>query len=284
VPDRETRLIVFSDLDGTLLDFETYSFEAAGAALEALARRRIPLVLCTSKTRAETEPVRRALCNADPFVTENGGAIYIPDGTFPFEEDRLVRAEGYGVIVLGTPYRRIREALAVLRETVEASIRGFGDMDAAEVGRLSGLSEAAAELARRREYDEPFVVRNGAPLDEIRRAAGTFGLQVVTGGRFHHLLGANDKGLAVKTLRRLYERTGGPVKAVGLGDSANDLPLLENVDIPVLVRKADGRYDPDIRMEGLVRAPGIGPDGWREAVLAILAGGSYGPAAGPQPE
>ena len=78
-------LLVVSDLDGTLLDHTTYAFDAARAALERLRDARVPLVLCTSKTRAEVEPIRAALRNAHPFIVENGGGVFVPLGYFPFD-------------------------------------------------------------------------------------------------------------------------------------------------------------------------------------------------------
>jgi len=81
------QLVVFSDLDGTLLDHDTYSFDDARPALERLGHAGVPLVLCTSKTRAEVEPLREALDNDSPFIVENGGAIMIPDGYFSVEID-----------------------------------------------------------------------------------------------------------------------------------------------------------------------------------------------------
>ena len=45
--------VIFSDLDGTLLDSQTYSFQAAEPALLALRKQGTPLVLCTSKTRVK---------------------------------------------------------------------------------------------------------------------------------------------------------------------------------------------------------------------------------------
>ncbi len=59
-------------------------------------------------------------------------------------------------------------------------------------------------------------------------------------------------------------------ETVGIGDSLNDLPLLLNVDHPILVQKPDGSYDPDIDLPSLIRAPGIGPAGWNQAILGLL--------------
>ncbi|MDO8862561.1 HAD hydrolase family protein [Haliea sp. E1-2-M8] len=75
-------LLVFSDLDGSLLDHRDYSFRAALPGLEALREREIPLIFCSSKTRAEIEPLRARLDNRDPFIVENGAAVFIPRGSF----------------------------------------------------------------------------------------------------------------------------------------------------------------------------------------------------------
>ena len=107
-------------------------------------------------------------------------------------------------------------------------------------------------------------------MADLERMAREDGLHIVTGGRFHPLVGDSDKGRAVVELRTLYERAWGPIRAIGLGDSPNDLPMLQAVDIPVLVRKPGGAYDPGIRIPGLVFAPGAGPEGWAEAVLGLL--------------
>jgi mannosyl-3-phosphoglycerate phosphatase len=265
-----SRFLVFSDLDGTLLDHATYSFAPARPALEALRKKGIPLVFCTSKTRAETERIRVALGNGDPFITENGAAIYMPAGYFPADDPESIPDGGYLVRSFGTPYGEIRRVLEKIRARVAPSIRGFGDMSASEVAAACGFSLAEAEAAKMREFDEPFLSGDAESLEAVQGAAREAGLQVVAGGRFRHLVGDNDKGRAVRTLAGIFERALGPATTVGLGDSLNDEPMLRSVDVPVLVRKPDGRHDPAVRVPGLVRAPGIGPDGWREAVLDIL--------------
>jgi mannosyl-3-phosphoglycerate phosphatase len=265
------RILVFSDLDGTLLDHRSYSFEPARPALRLLQEKKIPLVICTSKTRAEIEPIRAALANTDPFISENGGAVFIPRGYFPPELTSARREAEYHVIEFGTPYPRLREVISGLQERLPGQIRGFGDMTVDEIRELTGLSCPEAALAKKREYDEPFLFSDSASLGTIKEEAEAAGLKITKGGRFFHLTGDNDKGKAVRLLQTVYAQAAKrSLKTIGLGDSPNDLPLLENVDFPVLVQKPGGRYDPSIQLSHLIRAPGEGPDGWRAAVLDLL--------------
>jgi len=265
------RILVFTDLDGTLLDHRTYSFEPARPALNRLGTLGIPLIICTSKTRAEVEPIRTALGNSDPFVVENGGAVFIPEGQFSIEFQSVRRDSGYLVVELGTSYSRILGVFSRMKERLPARLRGFSDLSVEEVARLTGLSLEEAARAKQREYDEPFVVDDPATdLDIVRETAESAGLSI-TRGRFFHLTGDNDKGRAVRLVKDIYARADGIApRTIGLGDSPNDRPLLENVDFPVLVQKPGGRYEPSIRLDNLVLAPGEGPIGWSVAVCDLV--------------
>ena len=272
------KTVLFSDLDGSLLDPVSYSFDAAREALEAVRARNIPLVLATSKTRAEIEPIRWRLEHHDPFVVENGGAIFIPHGMFTVPlPDARVRGP-YQVIELGAPYDRLRAALKELAATLGCEVRGFGDMSAQEIARRTGLTEPEALAARQREYDEPFVIEGTAPtLAELQRLAAARGLTCTRGGRFYHLMGGTDKGLACRLLvdvyRRQYANDGGTLLTIGIGDSLNDLPMLRAVDRPILVQQPGGTFDPGVELPNLTRERGIGPEGWNRTVLQLLADG-----------
>jgi len=267
-----TRLVVFTDLDGTLLEHATYSFEPARPALEALLEAGIPLIFCTSKTRLETERWRRALANVHPFIVENGGAAFVPEGYFGAAARFDKRDGGYGVLEFGRPYADLRQALERIRAASGLPLRGFGDMAVEEIAARCGFTREDAALAAMREYDEPFVGADGPALAEVERAARKAGLTVASGGRFHHLVGGSDKGRAVRALRDLYSRSRGPVRTAGLGDSLNDETMLREVDVPVLVRKPDGGHADMAGLPELVIAPYAGPEGWREAVLGLLQG------------
>lgn len=263
-------LVVFTDLDGTLLDHSTYSFEPARPALDALAAAGVPVVFCTSKTRAETERWRGSLGNAHPFIVENGGAAFVPEGYFGSGARYDKRDGGYGIIEFGRPYAEIRRALDAIRAATGLPLRGFGDMSVEEIACRCGFSREEAALAAQREYDEPFVGADANVLAAVVRAAGEAGLRIVSGGRFSHLVGDSDKGRAVRALQELYAADHGPVRTVGLGDSPNDEPMLRAVDVPVLVRRPDGRHLDGLNLPGLVISLYAGPEGWREAILGLL--------------
>jgi mannosyl-3-phosphoglycerate phosphatase len=265
------QIVIFTDLDGSLLDAQTYSFDAAREALDALRARSIPLIPASSKTRVEIERLRNSLDHHHPFIVENGGGVFIPKGYFDFPLEGAVLRGPYQVIELGLPYVALRLALKEIAHALGCRIRGFGDMTVEEIAERTGLNPSDAQLAKQREYDEPFLVETAPPpVDEIRLKAEARGLRCTSGGQFYHLTGSSDKGLACQYLIDCYRRRHGAITTVAIGDSLNDLPMLAAVDRPMLVQRADGTYDPAVMLPGLVRAQGIGSPGWNRTVLAAL--------------
>ena len=269
--------VVFTDLDGSLLDARMSSWDAAAPALQALRTRGIPLILVSSKSRAEIEPLRRRLQHRDPFIVENGGAVFVPHGLFTFPLERVRTKSSYDVIELGMPYHMLRDVLKQIEDAVETPLHGFGDLSLDEIMEVTGLSRADAALASIREYDEPFLLEAPQPLvAEVCRQIVSRGLRWSKAGRLFHLTGDNDKGEAADMLMQCYRREhrlrfqSRAVKSVGIGESINDVPLLAAVDHPILAQKPDGSFDTDVLLPRLVRARGIGPAGWNEAVLKLL--------------
>ncbi len=270
------QLVIFTDLDGTLLNDSTYSFNAALPALNLIRRKKIPLIFCSSKTKTEIEHYRKKLDNDHPFISENGGGIFIPSDYFKFQIADLGfktdQTMGYDIIKLGARYSDLRKAVQELQQE-GFDLQGFGDMSVEEVARLAHMDLYEAAMAKERDCDEPFVF-GGSDRDMQRLfdAIKTKGFNY-TRGRFFHILGKSDKGKAVSILMELYRKKLGEIVSIAIGDNPNDIPMLERVDNPIVVRKSDGSYDPDIDVPNLVRAGGIGPAGWNAAVLYLVKSG-----------
>jgi mannosyl-3-phosphoglycerate phosphatase len=269
--------VVFSDLDDTLLEAGSSFWEMAKPALEALRAHGIPLILVSSRTRAEIEPLRRRLQHRDPFIVENGAAVFIPQGLFTFPLERVRTKSPYDVIELGMPYHMLRDVLKQIEDAVETPLPGFGDLSIEEIMQITGLCHADATLAKMREYGEPFLLKGSqAVVDEVCRQIAMRGLRWRRSGGLFHLTGDNDNGEAAELLMRCYQREerlrfqARPVESVGIGGSINDVPLLAIVDHPILVQKPDGSFDTDVLLPRLVRTRGIGAAGWNDAVLRLL--------------
>jgi mannosyl-3-phosphoglycerate phosphatase len=265
-------LLVVTDLDGTLLDETTYSFEAARPALTALKAARVPLVIATSKTRAEVDRLAAALDLHPILIVENGGALIIPaellggpDAAASFDDDLVVE--------LGTPREVLVDRLADIGRETGAAVRGFHQMSLTEVRDLTGLSSEDAELARDRHYDEPFVADEDR-MPAIVEAASRRGLSVSRGGRFYHLSGQVDKGTAFRAILERLSQRGLRYRSVGLGDAPNDLPFLQMVDRAILMPRAGGTVHSDLvrALPHADRARCPGALGWNDAVLTVLRG------------
>jgi mannosyl-3-phosphoglycerate phosphatase len=267
--------VVFSDLDGTLLDHDTYSFEPAAGAIRVLAERGIPIVICSSKTRAEIEAIQQAMGLDHPFVTENGGALFVPRRYFPFQIDGGWCDERHEALEFSPRYPRVVATLHKCARAVGARVVGFADVSADQLAAACGLTVTQAKLAKRRDYDEPFtVVDGGQPARRaLFRALRAAGLTCTRGGRFDHATGAAGKGVAVRVARTLYARAyGRPVLGIGLGDGPNDVSMFREVDWPVLV---GSRSSPGVArlIRGLPAArltPRCGPEGWADAIREIV--------------
>ena len=264
------RLIV-TDLDGTLIDHDTYAADAARPALDAARRLGVPIVPCSSKTYAEMSALARALGLAPaPLIVENGGAIWFPAGWPAVPVAAVPADQGGRLVVLGATAATLRPLLATIAAATQTTLRGFSAMTDEEVAERTGLAPVVASLARQRQYSEPFVCLAGHD-DPVAfdAAARTVGARVTRGGRFFHLTGDADKGRAVRLVR---DSCPALQRVLGLGDAPNDVALLRAADDAVIVPQPGGVHPAVVAaVPGARQASLAGPAGWNAAVLQWLA-------------
>ncbi len=266
----KSKLVLFTDLDGTFLDRIDYSYTKSLPALNSLLQQKIPVIFCSSKTRSEQEMYRQKLKIQDPFIVENGGAIFIPRNYFPFDFKANSTTDAYQIIEFGAPYAKVRKTISQIRNETGIYFRGFGDMTDEEVSSLTGLDKESSHLAREREYAETINLDikdsdREIVLSSIKRS----GLNYIFGGRFCDVMGSHDKGKAVKKLANLFRKKLGAITTAGIGDSLNDISMLFAVDMPYLVQKANGTWE-KMKIPNLIQVSGIGPEGWAEAVDELI--------------
>ncbi|MDY6918593.1 MAG: HAD-IIB family hydrolase [Pseudomonadota bacterium] len=257
----ERQILVFTDLDGTLLDHHSYDHDAALPALERLREAEIPVILNSSKTRPEMEAIKACIDNRDPFIVENGAAAIIPAGN--------LRKDAELVIAFCAPLDEVNEQLLALREA-GFPFRSFNDMSVAEVAQATGLDEASAANAKRRIGTMPLQWQgDDRQLEAMRSRLRAVGMQLLKGGRFYHAMGQYDKADAMAYLIKRYQscQPDREVVTIALGDSHNDRRMLETADYPVIIK---GVNSDKLHVAGALRSEGYGPVGWNECIQSLL--------------
>ena len=271
-----SRHVVFTALEGTLLNSGSQLSDSAADAIGELSRRHVPLVLASRGTRAQIEPLRTKIEHSHPFITESGGGLFLPDGYFSLRLEGAVRAARYFCIPFAQPYADATAALQEIAAAANASVVGYGQMSPREVARNTGEPLREAERACQREFSERFFFagETEAATRRFEELARKRKWQVTPGDPFWELRSGNDEANAVRYLMRLYKKATPHtrLRSVGLGSSAEDLPLLSAVDHAVVLPQRGDKFDASLTSHlpnaTFVDAPG--PVGWGPAVLQIL--------------
>ncbi len=272
------QLLIFTDLDGTLLDHHDYNFAPAVATIKLINKLGVAWIFNTSKTLAELLTLRETLNNQHPMIVENGGGIAIPVGyplALPSQLDQSLKSpasdlvhQGFQLITMGERREHILEILKPLR--AQFTFTGFSDMSVAELVELTGLSTAQAGQALQRNFSEPIIWQDSEEkLEQFHQLISGHSLHLLRGGRFIHVIGNSDKGVAMRWLTALYRQTGPALKTVALGDGENDVAMLEAADIPVVIRSPVHR-PPPVQHENIRLTEGYGPKGWAQALHTLL--------------
>ena len=261
-------IVIFTDLDGTLLDHTSYGWEEANPALDLCQRLHIPVVMVSSKTRTEMEILRHRLNLSAPFISENGGGVFFPKDDPIGLPSGAIPVENVWKLSLGMPYEVLVNSLQDIREELGWHIRGFSEMTTEEISHLTGLDHVNARLAATREYDEPFIILEQEDADDtaLIEAAKKRDLQISKGGRFYHIHGKNDKGKAIEKVISWYGTIHSEIFSIGLGDSPNDFSMLKKVDSPVLMGSAHYSKELNEMIPGLRITKELGPKGWNSAL------------------
>ncbi|MGR9090443.1 MAG: HAD-IIB family hydrolase [Gammaproteobacteria bacterium] len=264
-----TRYLVFTDLDGTLLDHESYDHRPASAALAELAARGIPVIPNTSKTIDEVLEWRRRLKLDGPFIVENGSALLLPDDRADWRVDPATSVRddrGFYGVIFGATIATIKARLTELDAAGRYDYAAFSQMDIAAITAATGLDAAAAAQAQARRFSEPLLWRDDeAALVRFAAEVATLGLRATRGGRFVHVIGDTDKGIALERTTRLYTPPGGGnITTIALGDSPNDAAMLAAADIAIVVSNPHAS-GPALEQGASLYTTAAGPAGWQEA-------------------
>ena len=218
---------VVSDVDGTLMD-HSYDLTPAKESIKTLQKLSIPVILCTSKTASEVKVIRKELNLTDPYIVENGAAIY---------GESLEKVNGE--IILGKKYEFLEEILNFISNEIDYNLVPLNKLTDQEATKLTGLKGNSLNLMRDRHWSMPFLNPPRYIEEKINICCKKFNVDIFKGNRMSHLLSTkSNKGKAINVLKEYSDVQN--IEIIGLGDSPNDLPLLLNSDIKIVIPGING--------------------------------------------
>ena len=267
------KILIFTDLDGSLLDHHSYSYSAAGPLLEDLRTADVPVIPVTSKTRAELQVLRTELQNRHPFIVENGAAVFMPKACFPELVGNVDTVDDLFCYTFSESRAYWQALLKELEAEFEHLFTTFEQAGVEGIMAMTGLSRAAAERANQRDFSEPVSwLGDEKSKQSFIAAVEARGATVLQGGRFLHITGGCDKGKAVQWLCQQYQDhyAGLDLLTLAAGDSHNDIAMLEVVDKPIIIR-SPVQGIPALKHHDVYITNKYGPEGWVEAVSKLIA-------------
>ena len=327
--DKRTHKVVFTDIDGTLVDINTAQYGMkTNELISVMKEKNIPLILTSAKTRLEQNKIREDLGLSDPFIVENGGAIVIPKGYFPDtalknieyplrETEEIEKESEYIdhkiggdlretgqreivhdgsrthppkatskviIIEVGKSANDIRAKLSDIRKKHNINFKGVADISIEELSNLASMPIEQARRMAQRNYGETILQIQKEDVARFIKCTQEAGMKVIHGGRFFDVTIGTDKGIAVGILKKLFNRKfHNDVIYFGIGDSTNDIPMLNLMDVSILVQRPDSSWldykgtkmkngvnSNNNSNNNILKVNGIGPHGWENAIQKIV--------------
>jgi len=258
---------VITDLDGSFLNHHNYQWSEALPAVKSLQDKNIPIIFNTSKTYSETVVLQKQVGISAPFIIENGSCIYLPKLQFPDLPSPFAESyKSYWQIKLGNTVKEIdRYVNQIILPDDQFS--KLSDFSAEQASQLTGLSLEQSKNAIAREYSQPILWEGSeSQLGNFKIRLEKQGLSLLRGGRFLHIQGNSDKGKAIRKLQVLYSHT---LNTIVIGDSGNDLEMLNEADISIIIKAPGNQYLLDDFIPTYISNLEA-PKGWAEAINFVF--------------
>ena len=248
--------LIFTDLDGTLLD-RRYDLKSAAAVMDSLHQDGCLCVPASSKTHAEMVELSNFRKFPSPYIFENGSGLSWPSARAPE--------------LMGRSAEEISDLLDHIRDEHMFNFRLFRDISEVEIAGRTGLTEVGARKAKARQASMPLIwFDTHESLERFREILGFIGLQAVSGGLFQTVLDKRcSKAAAMLSIAKPFNRGACRPELVACGDAENDLEMMALADTAVLFPNKAGQYV-SFDHPRLHFAPSAGHEQWLQSLQHVL--------------
>ena len=256
------KILIFTDLDGSLLDRDTFKFDEIKDYIRQLISKGIFIIPNTSKTEKEILEFNSDLGSSLPFISENGSSI---NGL------NLLNKDLPQELILS---REKEILLEIFKKTVSPNLQNkckwLSEMDTRNQSLILGLEHKKLKMALDRKFTLPFIFNgNKNQKKELSKIIKNKGLFLQEGGRVIHLTDRVNKAKALKVFVGFFKKNNKNVKTIAVGDNYNDLDMLKTSDFPCLVFNDKFTLD-QIPINNLITTNKPSPEGWADVIKMAL--------------
>ena len=260
--ERVYKVLIFTDLDGSLLHRETFKFDNIKEYLRKLISNGIFIIPNTSKTEKEILEFNYQLGSSLPYISENGAAINGLDLLNPDLPKELILS------------REKDDLLNIFKNIVPLKLQNkckwLSEMDKTNQSLIFGLKDKKLKMALDRKYTIPLIFKGSKnERNELSKIIKKDGLYLQEGGRVINLTDRTNKAKALRVFVRFYKKYHKNVKTVAVGDNYNDLDMLKTSDFPCLVFNDKFTLD-EIHINNLITTNKPSPEGWADVIKMAL--------------
>ena len=260
--NKNYKILIFTDLDGSLLHRDTFKFDEIKDYLKQLISKGIFIIPNTSKTEKEIEKFNEELGVELPYISENGSAIHglnLINQNFPNE------------IILS---RKKEELLKIFNEKTPERLLNkcvqISKLSKKEQEKIFGQKDDKLKDALQRKYTLPLLFNgNNSEKNKLLKVLSSNSLTLQEGGRVLNLCDNINKIKSMNRVIKILKKTEDKIKTIAVGDNYNDLEMLKNSDIPCLVFNDQFKMD-RINIDNLIFSNKPSPEGWADVIKMAL--------------
>ena len=260
--NKNYKILIFTDLDGSLLHRDTFKFDEIKDYLKILLSQGIFIIPNTSKTEKEILEFNNELGSDLPYISENGAAI---NGL------NLLNSNLPKELILSREKDNIRKIFEnSIPLNLQNKCKWLSEMDKKKQSLIFGLVNEKLKMALDRKYTIPFIFEGTkSEKTELSKVVKNKGLALQEGGRVINLTDKVNKAKALQVFIRFFKKNNKNVKTIAVGDNHNDLDMLKTSDFPCLVFNDKFTLD-QIPINDLIITNKPSPEGWADVIKKAL--------------
>lgn len=256
-----SNILLFTDLDGTLLNKDSFDYTDASILLRNCIKEGIKIIPNSSKTELELKEFCKDASLPFVFICENGACIH--------GLDKINNKLKKKIILSRTKDEVFKSFISKVDKNLNELCCFIHNLPLEEQIKILGLPKDKISNALNRKYSIPLIFKGGIKdRKKLNEQVKSLNLKMQDGGRILNLGDNVSKGQAMNLfVKKLSKLTNKKYVLIGVGDNDNDLDMLDSCDYPCVVKNG---LTKNIHKKKYLHSRTEAPFGWVEVVKLTL--------------